>query len=149
MELKQAKPEDWPEILDMARAFHAEDGHALTQRGEIALRNALHASSPFSPYVQVLTVRDDGKIAGYAVICYSFSIEFGGVTSYLDDFYVKPEYRGNGLGTKALEEFEHMSRARGCCIFHLETEAANDKAKAFYMKHGMEDTGRALLIKKL
>ncbi|MEZ0262075.1 MAG: GNAT family N-acetyltransferase [Alphaproteobacteria bacterium] len=149
MELKQAKPEDWPEILDMARAFHAEDGHALSQRGEIALRNALHASSPFSPYAQVLTVKAGGTTAGYAVLCFSFSIEFGGMTSYLDDFYVKPEFRGQGIGTKALEEFEFMSRARGCCIFHLETEAANDKAKAFYIKHGLEDTGRRLLIKKL
>lgn len=149
MELRQAKPEDWPAILEMARVFHAEDGHALTQRGEIALKNAMLPSSPFSPYVQVTLVTSGGKTAGYAVICYSYSIEFGGVTSYLDDFYIKPEFRGQGLGTKALEEFEHLSRARGCCIFHLETQPANDRAKTFYTKHGMEDTGRALLIKKL
>jgi ribosomal protein S18 acetylase RimI-like enzyme len=145
MQIAQAKPDDWNEILTMARAFHAEDGHPMSAKAEESLKKAFEPS----PYVQVFVIRENGVIAGYGILCYSWSIEFGGMTSYLDDFYMKPDFRGRGLGTMAMEAFEDMSRAKGCCIFHLETEAANTKAKAFYLERGMEDTGRSLLIRKL
>lgn len=143
-ELKAATPVGWPEIISMARAFHAEDGHALSQDGEKALKNALEPS----PYVRAWLIVEDGKTVGYGAVCFSYSIEFGGITSYLDDFYVRPEYRGKGIGTAALAAFEQISRDGGCCIFHLEVEAANEKARDFYLKNGFEDTHRALLIKR-
>lgn len=145
MELIPAIPADWPEIREMGLAFHAEDGHPLDTRGETALKKTLEPS----PYVRSWRIVVDGKTAGYGSLCFSYSIEFGGITSYLDDFYVKPEYRGKGLGTRALQAFEQISRDQNCCIFHLEVEEKNTQAKAFYMRHGLSDTRRALLIKKL
>lgn len=128
----------------MARAFHAEDGHALSQVGENALKSALEPS----PYVRVFLIQNEGKTVGYGVLCFSYSIEFGGITSYLDDFYVLPEHRGRGVGMQALACFEQVSCTEGCCIFHLEVEQANVKARDFYLKYGFTDTGRALLIKR-
>jgi len=146
MELVPATQADWPEIREMALAFHAEDGHPLDKRGEDALRKTLDPT----PYARCWRiVADDGKTAGYGALCFSYSIEFGGITAYLDDFYVKPGYRGKGLGTRALQAFERISRDENCCIFHLEVEEKNTKAKAFYLRHGLADTRRALLIKKL
>lgn len=144
VELKPASGADWPDIISMARDFHAEDGHALSPDGEKALKNALEPS----PYVRAWLIADGGKTAGYGALCFSYSIEFGGITSYLDDFYVMPEHRGKGIGTYALAAFEQISRDEGCCIFHLEVEAANEKARDFYLKNGFTDTRRALLIKR-
>ena len=143
--LVPATPADWPEIREMALAFHAGDGHALSESGEKALETALDAS----PYARVWLLKNDGVTAGYGVLCFSYSIEFGGVTSYLDDFYVKPRFRGKGMGTKALQAFEKISIHANCCVFQLETEAANKAAKAFYLARGFADMGRTLLIKKL
>lgn len=143
--LQPAMPENWPEIREMGRLFHAEDGHALSDKGEAALQSAL---SP-SPYVRAWLVTEQGRVAGYGVLCFSYSIEFGGMTSYLDDLYVKPEFRGHGTGTRALNMFEDISRAEGCRIFHLEVEAENIRALEFYMRHGLVDTKRRLLIKQL
>lgn len=144
-ELIPATAPDWPEIREMARDFHAGDGHALSGTGETALEKALETS----PYVRVWLLKYDGATVGYGVLCFSYSIEFGGMTSYLDDFYVKPEFRGKGIGTKALQAFEKISIHENCCIFQLETEAANKHAKAFYRARGFTDMGRTLLIKKL
>lgn len=143
--LKPATPADWDDIRAMGRQFHAEDGHALSDKGEAALQSALAPS----PYVRTWLVTEQGQVAGYGVLCFSYSIEFGGLTSYLDNLYVKPEFRGHGTGTRALQLFEDISRAEGCCIFHLEVEAGNARAFEFYRRHGLRDTQRRLLIKQL
>ena len=145
MNLIPAIPADAPELVAMARLFHAGDGHALSAEGETALQKALEAQ----PYARVWKIVQDGAVAGYGVLCFSFSIEFGGMTAYLDDLYVKPAFRGHGIGTAALQAFEKIARDEGCCIFHLETEPANVKAHEFYLRHGLHDTRRRLLIKKL
>jgi len=40
----------------------------------------------------------EGKPAGYALFFYSFSTFLGKAGIYLEDLYVKPEFRGKGLG---------------------------------------------------
>jgi ribosomal protein S18 acetylase RimI-like enzyme len=143
--LRPARPAHAAAILVLARRFHAEDGHPLSAKGAAALRAALKGS----PFVKVWRILHGDMLCGYAAVTYGYSIEFGGLTAYLDDLYVTPEFRGDGIGGQVLDMLARKSRRGGCCIFHLEVEKANRKARKFYLKRGFRDTGRALLIKKL
>lgn len=80
---------------------------------------------------------NDGRIVGYAC---------GGLLpvqkwrpvrrSELDNLYVREEYRGKKVGTMLLQEFIHWSREMSVERVMLIAVASNDKALAFYTKHG-------------
>jgi len=71
-----------------------------------------------------------GQLVGFAV----FHI-VGGV-GHLDQLLVAKEYRGRGIGSKLLQEFEARCRAEGC--HKLTAETAEYQARGFYEKHGFK-----------
>jgi GNAT superfamily N-acetyltransferase len=91
-----AGPPDEATILPLARAFHAEDGHPLSERGEHALRRLL-ADSALGLVFKV--VRAD-RVVGYAALCFGYTIEWGGRDAFIDDLYLEPDARGQDLGRR-------------------------------------------------
>ena len=73
------------------------------------------------------------KTAGYAVCCMSASQEACGRVLWLDELYIKPEFRGNGLG-KAFFEFIENSDEYG--YVRLEVEHDNKRALKLYQSLG-------------
>jgi GNAT superfamily N-acetyltransferase len=143
MELKQTTAADAKEILDMGRAFHAEDGRALSPAGEAALVRTLD----YSPYVTSWLIVDNGVTCGYCVLCFSYSVEFGGSTAFLDDLYIKPEHRAAGLGSQTLKALEKIARDDGCCALLLEVEDDKPRALAFHLQNSYVDMQRTLMVK--
>jgi len=54
----------------------------------------------------------------------------------IHDVTVLPEFRGQGLSTKMLNEVEALASFRGCCKLTLEVLEGNDVAKKSYLKFG-------------
>ena len=85
------------------------------------------------------------KTAGYAVCCMSASQEACGRVLWLDELYIKPEFRGNGLG-KAFFEFIENSDEYG--YVRLEVEHDNKRALKLYQSFGYADANYLSLYKK-
>ena len=85
------------------------------------------------------------KTAGYAVCCMSASQEACGRVLWLDELYIKPEFRGNGLG-KAFFEFIENSDEYG--YVRLEVEHDNKRALKLYQSVGYADANYLSLYKK-
>lgn len=85
------------------------------------------------------------KTAGYAVCCMSASQEACGRVLWLDELYIKPEFRGNGLG-KAFFEFIENSDEYG--YVRLEVEHDNKRALKLYQSLGYADANYLSLYKK-
>ncbi|MFC5467419.1 GNAT family N-acetyltransferase [Cohnella suwonensis] len=71
---------------------------------------------------------------------------FGGVLGrfyrfalYIHVLWVSDQLRGQGYGSRLLEEIESISRSKGCRLIHLDTW--NFQAPEFYKKHGYEIFG--------
>ncbi len=143
MELRQATAADSKELLTLGRAFHAEDGRALSPAGEAALVRTLD----YSPYVTSWLIVDDGAVCGYCVLCFSYSVEFGGNTAFLDDLYIKPEHRARGLGAQTLKALEKIARDDGCCALLLEVEDDKPRARDFHTDNNYVDMSRTLMVK--
>jgi ribosomal protein S18 acetylase RimI-like enzyme len=79
------------------------------------------------------------------VLTVSFSMEYGGLRGFVDDFYVAPQYRRRGLGHAALEEVTRACRRRGVRALLVETGPDNKAALSAYRSVGFEDSGRCLL----
>ena len=83
-------------LLQLARDFHAEDGHPLSERGTAALTQAARGH----PLARVWLIRERDQIVGYTVLGLGFGIEYGGADAFVDDLYLVPEARGRGLGQR-------------------------------------------------
>ena len=63
---------------------------------------------------EVLFALEDGKEVGFALFFHNFSTFLGRGGIYLEDLYVKPEYRGKGYGKALLKELARIAVERGC-----------------------------------
>lgn len=79
---------------------------------------------------------EDGQPIGYIVLCFGFSIEFGGIDAFVDEFYLVPSARGMGIGGHTLELVKRKAASLGVVALHLEVAKGNDRARKLYSKHG-------------
>jgi ribosomal protein S18 acetylase RimI-like enzyme len=128
-------------FLDMARAFHIEDGHALNAAGEKSIRDVA-AGVALAP---AFLLMENAETIGFFVLSLGYSPEHGGTDGFIDDIYIIPEARGHGLGRQALELALEESRKCGIRVLLLEVEAHNDRAYHLYTEMGFTDTKRRLM----
>lgn len=128
----------------MAVAFNDEDGHPLSPTG----RRALRALCAGTPYGLGFMIEQKGLEVGYLVIGLGFSIEFGGVDGFIDEFYVEPAHRGRGVGAAALTALDGMARRLKIRALHLEAMPRNDRAARLYARFGYKLSERHLMSKR-
>lgn len=143
--LHRARSEHETELLAMASAFHEEDGHPLKESSPRAIRTLLEGST----LGQIFLLREGEETVGYCALCYTMSLEFGGVVMIVDDLYLKPEVRGRGLGSRILREIEAKARHEGVVQLFLEVEDANEGARRLYERHGFSVRRRHMMEKLL
>lgn len=86
-----------------------------------------------SPYAECYLFEDAGTVQGYALLANTWSQEAGGLTVWLEELYVRPEFRGCGLGQAF---FAFLKETKQPARFRLEAEPDNDRAKALYRRQG-------------
>ena len=92
---------------------------------------------------------DRETVAGYVVLAFSFSIEYGGRDAFIDELYIEPAYRRRGLAKMAVQRAEDHARELGVNAVHLEVDDGNDPAAELYRKIGYVDHDRHLMTKWL
>lgn len=63
---------------------------------------------------EVIFALEDGKEVGFALFFHNFSTFLGRAGIYLEDLYVKPEYRGKGYGKGLIRRLASIAEERGC-----------------------------------
>ena len=132
-------------VTKLARAFHAEDGHPLSDVGVRALVLMLEVG--FTDGL-VLLLEVDGTVCGYGVLSFGYGIEHGGRETFLEDIYIDPKSRGAGFGALLIDELEKRAREAGCKAIHLEVMPGN-RAEHWYRRLGWSDRGSQLLAKAI
>lgn len=79
----------------------------------------------------------DGKTAGYALLAKTFSQEAGGIAVWVEELYIKPEFRSRGLGTTFFEFLEN-ERTDDVKRIRLEVEIENEGAVKLYKRLGYD-----------
>jgi ribosomal protein S18 acetylase RimI-like enzyme len=79
---------------------------------------------------------------GYAIVLDGWSIEYGGLTVELDEFFVAPEHRNQGAGAQAIALLKSWCAARGAVFMGMETTPDNIPAQKLYQRLGFAATGR-------
>lgn len=86
---------------------------------------------------------------GYCVLTLGFSIEFHGRIAVIDELFLRPSFRGNGIGRRALAFLKEASRSLGAAAVRLEVERKNIGAHGLYRAEGFEDHDRNLMTCRL
>ena len=87
---------------------------------------------------EVLFAVKDGEEIGFALFFHNFSTFLGRAGIYLEDLYVKPEYRGNGYGKALLQELARIALERGCGRLEWWCLDWNQPSIEFYLSLGAE-----------
>lgn len=121
-------------VLDMMRTFYASPA-VLTNGSEAIFRADIDACVGPNPFLEGYVFWDKDVVAGYGMAAKSFSTEFGKPCVWIEDLYILPQYRGQGIGSAFLD---YMSRQYPQGILRLEVEAENEKAISVYQRSGFE-----------
>ena len=83
----------------------------------------------------------EGEVIGFASFFYAY-YSWSGKAIYLDDLYVRPDYRGEGIGNAMFEEVKALGVDKGCYKMKWQVSKWNDNAQEFYRSKGavIEDT---------
>lgn len=90
------------------------------------------------PKAECVIAQLDGKPMGFALYFHNFSTFLGKPGLYLEDLYVKPEFRGRGYGKRLLAYLAKLAVARGCGRFEWAVLDWNAPAIRFYQGLGAE-----------
>ena len=109
--LRYATPEDIPQILGFIREL-AEYEHMENE--VVATEELLHEWLFVKQKAEVLIGETEGKAVGFALFFHNFSTFLGRAGIYLEDLYVKPEFRGRGFGRAFLARLAATAVERVC-----------------------------------
>ena len=91
---------------------------------------------------EVIFALEDGKEVGFALFFHNFSTFLGRSGLYLEDLFVKPEFRGKGYGKALLKKLAQIAVERGCGRFEWSCLDWNKPSIDVYLSMGaqpMED----------
>ncbi|HEX3632518.1 MAG TPA: GNAT family N-acetyltransferase [Casimicrobiaceae bacterium] len=129
-----AQPADVPAILAMIRGLAEFERLAhLCVATESQLSRALFGRDST---VEVAVAWEGSETAGFALFFPNFSTFLGRPGLYLEDLFVRPEYRGRGYGRALLIHLARLAVERGCGRFEWSVLDWNEQAIGFYRALG-------------
>ncbi|KAM9043679.1 thialysine N-epsilon-acetyltransferase isoform 4-T4 [Megaptera novaeangliae] len=91
---------------------------------------------------QVKISEEGPCVVGYGLYYFIYST-WKGRNIYLEDIYVKPEYRGQGIGSKIIKKVAEVALDKGCSQFRLAVLDWNKGATDLYKALGAQDLTEA------
>jgi GNAT superfamily N-acetyltransferase len=139
-----AATEDIPDLLELIRLFYEEDHHEFREK---EIKNALHEILSESSWGKIYLINSEEEIAGYFILTYNWSLEYGGRNIFIDELFIKKKFRGRGLGKKSIDFIEQLVREQKIKSIHLEVTKYNI-AKKLYESRGYFSHNSDLMSKK-
>ena len=96
--------------------------------------------------IDLLAARSEGQILGVAVLAYRPNIPAGALFASIEDLYVRPDARRQGVGTALLTAANERCAARR--ISYLEVQVEDETAEFFYKTLGYEQEAGVLVLSR-
>ena len=145
MVIQPATAADVPVLLELIRELARFERleHEFTATAE-SLGRAFFGSQPVAG---ALVARMDGEAAGYAIYYSTFSSFTGRTGLWLDDLYVRPQFRKRGLGRRLIDAVARVAAERGCARLEWLALDWNERALDFYRALGAQALDEWVLLR--
>lgn len=136
LKIREASKADVPVILEFIRdlAAYEREPHAVTATAEDLVRDG------FTPGQErrfhVLIAEWEGQPAGFAFYFFNYSTWAGRPGLYLEDLFVRPVFRGKGIGKALLVRLARVALEKGCARYQWQVLDWNQPALDFYRSLG-------------
>ena len=128
--LRTARRDDVPLILAFVRELAGYEKLAHEAVADAAtLAGQLFGDHPAA---EVVIAEVDGQPAGFALFFHNFSTFLGKRGLYLEDLFVRPQFRGLGLGRRLMVHLAKLAVERDCGRFEWSVLDWNEPAIRFY-----------------
>ena len=131
--IRPAQPADVSVILSLIRAL--ADYEKLTAEvtaTETRLRESLFPADGSAAAAHCVIAEANGAPAGFALYFFNYSTFLARPGLYLEDLFVRPEFRGRGLGKALLLHLARLANQRGCGRMEWTVLDWNQPAIDFY-----------------
>jgi ribosomal protein S18 acetylase RimI-like enzyme len=146
IDFKLAGEADVPEILTMMEQFYAIYNYPFEK--EKTQKNLVEFLA--NPNLgRTWVIKNVNMVIGYIVLAYGYSFEHGGRDAFIDEFFLKKEFRRKGFGGLTMEFIQNEGQKLGVKVIHLEVEQHNTGGMKLYKEKGFKDNGRILFSKRI
>ncbi|MFA5045776.1 MAG: GNAT family N-acetyltransferase [Paludibacter sp.] len=128
--IRKIEERDFPGLIDLFKEF------ALFEKVPERMMNTVEQMLKEKTHINgFVAVNDKDEIMGY-VTCFFAYFTWIGKSLYMDDLYVRPAYRGKGVGTLLINEVIAFAKAENCKKLHWQVSGWNKPAIGFYESLG-------------
>jgi GNAT superfamily N-acetyltransferase len=143
--IRPVAPEDLAGLLELIRELaRFERLEHEVQATEETLRNSFFGPQPAAG---AFLARCGDDLAAYAIYFFTFSSFIGRPGIWLDDVYVRPQFRGQRLGRALFRAVARVGLERNCGRFEWTALDWNEKALEFYRKIGAQPMNEWVLLR--
>ncbi|MFZ2487121.1 MAG: GNAT family N-acetyltransferase [Anaerolineae bacterium] len=142
---RPAEAADVPRLAALMPDLYSYDGHAPDAAPWAAAVAELIGTPGLG---SVWLIETGGELAGYAVLTYGYTLEYFGRYAFLDELYLVPTARGQGIGSQTIDFLVAHARAQGLRSLHLEVDEANRDGQHFYAARGFHYRGHMHLMSR-
>ncbi len=142
--IRLMKEQDKNEVIEMMTVFYSSEAISTNGSREIFesdFDNCINSC----PYLEGYVFEENDNICGYAMVAKSFSTEFGKPCIWIEDLYIKEEYRHKKLGSLF---FDFLKENYKDTIQRLEVDKNNVFAIKAYKKNNFEEVDYLQFIRK-
>ncbi len=144
--LRFVTPEDRALLLKMMEDFFAGPGVLYTPSAE-SREKTFQRILDQDPYINAYLILFEKKVAGYCLLSHTYSNEVGGLTVWIEEVYIHPDFRGHHLADKALREILAIYQSKAA-RFRLEVTPDNQIAKRIYRRLGFSALDYQQMVKE-
>ena len=133
-------------ITVMMEDFYAIDNYPIEAQATKKMFQEFISNENFG---KAWLIYADNKIAGYVILTYIFSFEYGGKIAFVDELFIKESARGKGIGKETIQFVQQESPKLSLKLLYLEVENHNENAQKLYIAQDFVFHNRKLMKYKI
>src|SRR5262245_12098101 len=129
IEVRSATPSDSETVTELLMAQFRE--HNIDMPPEAA-RSAVEGLLADQTRGFILIAVQAATAVGVACVSFTWTLEHGGKSAWLDELFVVPEQRNDGIGKEMIDAVIDKARATSCAAVDLEVDSSHSRAENLY-----------------
>jgi ribosomal protein S18 acetylase RimI-like enzyme len=139
LEIRKAVESDLPAVLRLYAQPGMDNGRVLTVD---AAAQILRRMATYPEYAVYVASANGGLVVGtFALLVMDNLAHLGTPSAVVEDVCVDEQLRGQGIGKAMMRFAMRFAREHGCYKLALSSNAARERAHAFYRSLGFEQHG--------
>lgn len=126
---REVQTSDIELLLEFMKEFYEHSNLAFN---ESAARASVERLLDDESLGKIWLLESRDGFVGYIALTLGFSLEFHGRDAFIDEIYVREQYRGQGIGRSTIKFVEGFCQLHDVKALHVEVERDNEPALGLY-----------------